>query len=306
MIIVKDLYKKYEKKPALVGMDLTVPTASIYGMVGTNGAGKTTAIKHLAGVLRQDSGTIEFDGEDIWENELLKERIAIIPDDLYFPQGYRMKDMGRFYSGLYSRWNEERFLSMIGTFKLNPLAKIKSFSKGMKKQAAFCLAMSTMPDFLLLDEPIDGLDPIVRKHVWRYIVDDVADRQMSVLVSSHNLKEMEGICDRIGILHNGKTVLERDMESLRGDLHKVQVSFGSGDAVLKTKKRNEPYEGLNILHKESRGTVDLLLVGNTQEEIKNIIGSQEPLVFDMLPLTLEEVFIHELGGEDNAIKELLF
>lgn len=306
MIIVKELYKKYEKKPALEGMDLTIPTASIYGMVGTNGAGKTTAIKHLAGILRQDSGTIEFNGENVWENEALKERIAVIPDELYFQQGYKLDDMGVFYSGIYSRWNEKRFRSMIATFKLNSSAKIKSFSKGMKKQAAFCLAMSIMPDYLLLDEPIDGLDPIVRKQVWKYIVEDVADRQMTVLVSSHNLKEMEGICDRIGILQNGKTVLERDMESLRGDLHKVQVSFGSDDAVSKTKKRNEPYAGLNILHKESRGTVDLLLVGNTQEEIKNIIGSQEPLVFDMLPLTLEEIFIHELGGDDDAINELLF
>ena len=288
-------------------MNMNIPSGSIYGLVGTNGAGKTTVIKHLAGVLQQDAGSIDFDGEDIWENTALKDRIAVIPDELYFPFSYNLNSMGKLYSGLYTNWNEERFREMIDTFRLNPVAYLRSFSKGMKKQAAFCLAMSTMPDYLLLDEPIDGLDPIVRKQVWRYIVDDVAERNMSVLVSSHNLKEMEGICDRIGILQAGRTVLERDMESLKGDLHKIQVSFGSEEARAKNKTlKSDPYEGLNVLHKESRGAVDLLLVGNTQEDIRAAIEEQDPLVFDMLPLTLEEVFIHELGGDDNAINELLF
>lgn len=307
MINVKDLHKKYEDNTALDGMNMNIPSGSIYGLVGTNGAGKTTVIKHLAGVLKQDAGSIDFDGEDIWENTALKDRIAVIPDELYFPFSYNLKSMGKLYKGLYTNWNEERFREMIDTFRLNPVAYLRSFSKGMKKQAAFCLAMSTMPDYLLLDEPIDGLDPIVRKQVWRYIVDDVAERNMSVLVSSHNLKEMEGICDRIGILQAGRTVLERDMESLKGDLHKIQVSFGSEEARAKNKSlKSDPYEGLNVLHKESRGAVDLLLVGNTQEDIRAAIEEQNPLVFDMLPLTLEEVFIHELGGDDNAINELLF
>ena len=309
MISVKDLYKKYENNPALCGMYMNIPTGSIYGLVGTNGAGKTTVIKLLAGILRQDSGSMDYDGEDVWENAVLKDRIAVIPDELYFPYTYSLNDMGKFYSGLYNSWNEERFRDMIVTFKLDSGARIRTFSKGMKKQAAFCLAMSSMPDYLLLDEPIDGLDPIVRKQVWKYIVDDVAERQMSVLVSSHNLKEMEGICDRIGILQNGCTVLERDMESLRGDLHKIQISFGSGNSAAvktKTKKKDNPYGELNVLHKESRGAVDLLLVGNSQEEIRKAIAPQEPLVFDILPLTLEEIFIHELGGDDDAINELLF
>lgn len=307
MISVKDLHKKYEDNTALGGMNMNIPSGSIYGLVGTNGAGKTTVIKHLAGVLQQDAGSIDFDGEDIWENTALKDRIAVIPDELFFPFSYNLNSMGKLYKGLYNNWNEERFREMIETFRLNPVAYLRSFSKGMKKQAAFCLAMSTMPDYLLLDEPIDGLDPIVRKQVWRYIVDDVAERNMSVLVSSHNLKEMEGICDRIGILQAGRTVLERDMESLKGDLHKIQVSFGSEETRAKNKNlKSDPYEGLNVLHEESRGAVDLLLVGNTQEDIRAAIEEQNPLVFDMLPLTLEEVFIHELGGDDNAINELLF
>lgn len=303
MISIKDLYKKYENNVALDGMNMTVPTASIYGLVGTNGAGKTTVIRHLAGVLRQDAGEMDFDGEDVWENAALKDRIAVIPDELYFPHPYNLRNMGKLYKGMYSRWNEERYGEMIGAFKLSDTARIRSFSKGMKKQAAFCLAMSTMPDYLLLDEPIDGLDPIVRKQVWKYIVDDVADRQMTVLVSSHNLKEMEGICDRIGILQSGRTVLEKDMESLKGDLHKIQVSFGNG---INSEEPYDPYEGLNVLHMESRGAVDLLLVANSQEEIREVVESQHPLIFDILPLTLEEVFIHELGGDDDAVNELLF
>lgn len=303
MIRVKDLYKKYENNVALNGMNMTIPTGSIYGLVGTNGAGKTTVIKHLAGVLRQDSGEMDFDGESVYENASLKDRISVIPDELYFPNQYNLNNMGRLYSGLYSRWNEERFREMIKTFRLSETNKIRSFSKGMKKQAAFCLAMSTMPDYLLLDEPIDGLDPIVRRQVWKYIVDDVAGRQMTVLVSSHNLKEMEGICDRIGILQSGRTVLEKDLESLKGDLHKIQVSFGSG---IHSEEQEDPYADLNVLHRETHGAVDLMLVGNTQEEIKAALDPQHPLVFDILPLTLEEVFIHELGGDDDAINELLF
>lgn len=300
MISVKGLSKSYDGNMALDGMDMNIPDASIYGLVGTNGAGKTTVIKLLAGVLRQDSGDIEFSGEKVWENEELKQRIAVIPDELYFPASYSLKNMRDMYKGMYKAWNDERFHEMTAAFNFDEGRRIRTFSKGMKKQAAFCLAMSAMPDFLLLDEPIDGLDPIVRKQVWKYIVEDVVERGMSVLVSSHNLKEMEGICDRIGILQAGRMRVEKDMESLVGDLHKIQVSFG------KNRPAADPYEGLNVLHKESRGTVDLLLVGDPAERIREVVGRSEPLVFDILPLTLEEVFIHELGGDDDAINQLLF
>ena len=300
MITIKELTKTFDGVTALDNMEMTIPTASVYGLVGTNGAGKTTIIKHLAGVLRQDSGEIDFDGQPVWENEALKQRIALIPDDLYFPATYSLRNMRELYRGMYPAWNDERFHEMTATFKLDEARRIRTFSKGMKKQAAFCLVMSAMPDYLLLDEPIDGLDPIVRKQVWRYIVDDVAAREMSVLVSSHNLKEMEGICDRIGIIQNGRMRLERELESLRGDLHKVQVSFG------KNPPATDPYAGLNVLHKESRGTVDLLLIGDPADKVREVIGRSNPLIFDMLPLTLEEVFIHELGGDDDAINELLF
>lgn len=300
MITIRKLHKKYDNFTALDDLDMNIESGSIYGLIGTNGAGKTTLIKHMAGVLRPDSGEILYDGQPVWENNALKARIGLIPDELYFPATATLNSMAALYSGWYGRWNESRFREMVSAFRLDPKARLKSYSKGMKKQAAFSLALAAEPDYLLLDEPIDGLDPIVRKLVWKFIVDDVAAREMSVLVSSHNLREMEGLCDHIGILSHGHMVLEKDYDLLRGDLNKVQVSFGS--KVLPS----DPYEGLRILHKESRGTVDLLVVNGNREEVEQHLKAFEPVILDTLPLTLEEIFIYELGGDDHEISELLF
>lgn len=214
MIYIDNLSKKFDGTLALDGLNMHVPDGSVYGLVGTNGAGKTTIIKHLAGVLRQNSGTILIDGESVWENEKLKARIGVIHDELYFPSGYSLKNMSSMYKSMYPLWNEDRFHEMTRIMQLDESRRLSTFSKGMKKQAMFCLVMSTMPDYLLLDEPLDGLDPIVRKLVWKFLIDDVADRQMTVLVSSHNLKDMEEICDHIGIISNGKMILERDRKSV--------------------------------------------------------------------------------------------
>ena len=226
----------------------------------------------------------------------------MIHDDLYFPSGYTLKNMSSMYSAAYPKWNADRFREMTRILRLDEKRRISTFSKGMKKQAMFCLVMSTMPDYLLLDEPLDGLDPIVRKLVWRFLIDDVADRGMTVLVSSHNLKDMEEICDHIGIISNGKMVLERDLDTIKTSLHKIQVSFGGNDSIDASKR----YEGLNILHKESRGTVDLMIIDNDIEEARQIINRSEPVLFDILPLSLEEVFIYELGGENDEIRKLVF
>ncbi len=326
MIRIEGLSKKFDGQLALDGLNMNVPDGSVYGLVGTNGAGKTTIIKHLAGVWHQDKGTIEYDGENIWENEKLKSRIGVIHDDLYFPSGYTLKDMGKMYRSAYPTWNEERFHEMTKIMKLDEGKRVQSFSKGMKKQAMFSLVMSTMPEYLLLDEPLDGLDPIVRKLVWKFLIDDVADRGMTVLVSSHNLKDMEEICDHIGIISNGKMVLERDLDTIKTSLHKIQVSFGDISAIGVSikgtgsegsedgdeKETNEaaaefdPYKGLNILHRETRGTVDLMIIDNDIEEARKIINKNNPILFDILPLSLEEVFIYELGGENDEIRKLVF
>ena len=299
MIRLQGVNKKFGSFPALTDLSMIIPTGSIYGLIGVNGAGKTTLIKTMAGVLRADSGSIQYDGSGIWENTALKSKIALIPDELYFPEGYSLKNMDAIYSGIYPSWDGERFQELIGTFHLDPAARLRTFSKGMKKQAMFCLALAARPEYLLLDEPIDGLDPIVRRMVWNTIVDDVASRSMTVLISSHNLKELEGICDHIGILSHGRMLLEKDYDELRGDLHIVQAAYGS------TEDTSGFYDGLDVLRRERRGSIDLLIIRGTSDEIEEHIQKHDPVVFDMLPLTLEEIFIYELGGENDEINELL-
>ncbi len=211
MIRVLDVTKRFEDTLALDGLTMTVPKGSIYGLMGLNGAGKTTIIKHLAGFLKEDEGDITIDGEYVMDNEELKKRVVFIPDDLFFFRSYSMKEMAAYFSRIYPAWDQERFETMASDFQLNTGSNIGKFSKGMKKQAAFCLAMATKPDYLILDEPVDGLDPIVRHKLWHYIMADVADREMTVLISSHNAKEMEDVCNYIGIMSHGKMVLEGDL-----------------------------------------------------------------------------------------------
>lgn len=300
MITVNNVSKSFEGFMALSNLEMNVKKGSIYGLVGTNGAGKTTVIKHIAGVYKEDQGLIQIEGEPVYDNAFIKERIGYVPDDLYFFGSYSLKEMGRFYKGVYPNWDQGRFDAMITRFGLNPNQKLTQFSKGMQKQVTFILTMSTRPDYLILDEPIDGLDPIVRKSVWKYIVDDVAERKMTVLVSSHNLREMENICDAIGIISAGKMVIERDLDELRSDIHKVQLAFsdkGKAEAEL---------EALNILHREHRGSVELLIIRNRKDEVEAVMEKVKPVIFDMLPLTLEEIFIYELGGADDEIQGIIF
>ena len=214
MIKLQNVTKRFGDYMALDDFSLTVPKGSVYGLMGLNGAGKTTIIKHLAGYLVQDEGLITIAGEEVISNENVKRKTAIIPDELFFFRGYSLNEMGKYYKRIYPSWEEDRFREMMEDFGLNAKANLAKFSKGMKKQAAFCLAMATMPDYLILDEPVDGLDPIVRHKLRRYVMDDVADRQMTVLVSSHNAKEMEDICDYIGIIAGGKMIFEGDLLEL--------------------------------------------------------------------------------------------
>jgi len=300
MIQVSNVSKSFDHFQVLTDLNLTVKKGSIYGLVGTNGSGKTTIIKHITGILRQDEGKITIDDQNVFDNTTIKAKMGFIPDDLFFFSTYNLKEMGKFYRALYPNWNQERFLTMVSQFGLDNQRKLSKFSKGMQKQAAFILTMSVMPDYLILDEPIDGLDPIIRKLVWKTIVEDVADREMTVLVSSHNLRELEGICDCIGILSGGKMMIERDLDELKSDIHKIQIAYGE------EMKSENPYTGLNILHQENRGSVDLLIIRNRKDVVESIISESKPLLFDMLPLSLEEIFIYELGGEKNEFHNILF
>ena len=296
MIKVKDLYKVIDGEVVLDHLNMHVEEGSIYGLIGPNGAGKTTLIRHLVGVLKQDSGKIFIESQPVYENIELKRKIGYISDAMYFIET-NLERNAKVYKDLYPSWNQDRFEELYKTFKLNPTKKIQTFSKGMRKQASFCLIMSTMPEYLILDEPIDGLDPVARKLVWKYIIDDVAQRNLTVLISSHNLKELEGIVDHVGILYKGKIMKEFDLEYIQTHIHKIQVSFGDEEVNL---------DALNIACQEERGSVKILIIEDSLSHIRKVIGEKAPLIFDILPLSLEELFMYEVGGEDDDIQKLIF
>ena len=231
MIEVKNTVKRFGEFAALDGVSLTVPAGSVYGLVGPNGAGKSTLIRCLTGIYQADEGTLSIDGQPVWENEALKSRVAAIPDDwYYFPQA-TIRDMCRFYRGFYSRFSMERYEKLKEVFEIDEKRTLRRLSKGMQKQAAFWLMLSCMPDCLILDEPVDGLDPVMRRQVWSLVLGDVAQRNMTVLVSSHNLRELEDVCDHVGILDRGKVLLERSLAQLQDNMVKLQVVFKDGGDV---------------------------------------------------------------------------
>jgi ABC-2 type transport system ATP-binding protein len=298
MIEIRNLTKTFDGFKALDDLNMHVRRGSIYGLVGVNGSGKTTLIKHLTGVYRPDKGEVLVDGQPVCDNVGVHERMSYIADDLYFFSMYNLKGFSEYYRKLYPNWNQQRYEEMVKQFGLNETQKLTKFSKGMQKQAAFILAMSAMPEVLVLDEPLDGLDPLIRRVVIRDIVEDVAEREMTVLVSSHNLKDMEGLCDCIGIISKGTMLLERDLDDLKSDVHKIQTVLPEGTKA--------PVDGLNVLFSEKRGSVDMFIIRGDGEEIENRFRALQPAVFDLLPMTLEEIFIYETGGDKDEFKEILF
>jgi len=298
MIDVKGIFKSYEEQEALNDVHLSVQKGSIYGLLGTNGAGKTTLLKILAGIYKQDKGEVLINGSAIYENEWIKDRIIFLSDFLYFFSHYTVRQMANYYKSMYSSWNEERYHALKEVFELDENKKIQRFSKGMQRQVAFWLALSSMPDVFILDEPFDGLDPVMRKKVKNLILQDVAEREMTVLVSSHNLREVEDFCDYVGILHKGKMLFERDLDDLKSDIHKVQVAF-------KDEFPKEFLQSLRVLYKEKRGSVMLFIVKGEREEVLSQIEQFNPVIVDLLPLTLEEIFIYEMGDVGYAIQNIL-
>ncbi len=294
MICVHELVKRFENFTALDHLNLTVPDGAIYGLVGPNGAGKTTIIRHLTGVMRPDSGTAEIDGAPVYENIGVKSRIASIPDEVFhFPQA-TIRDMMRFYKGIYPNFDETLYGRLGEVFELGEKQMMRRLSKGMKKQAAFWLALCCRPDYLILDEPVDGLDPVMRRQVWSLILDDANQRGATVLVSSHNLRELEDVCDHVGIMNHGKMLLERSLSELQENIVKVQLVT-----------ENPLPEGLDLLHESATGRVRTLIVRGGQREVQQSISQTLPIFCDLVPLSLEEIFIYELGGADYAIKNII-
>ena len=298
MLEVKNVVKTFDGFRALDGLTMTVPKGAVYGLVGPNGAGKSTIIRHLAGIYRQDSGEVLLDGQPVYENTGAKRRMAVIGDDwYYFPQA-GIREMAKFFAGIYPDFSWERYEKLKQVFPLDEKMMLRRMSKGMQKQAAFWLALSAMPDYLILDEPVDGLDPVMRRQVWSLLLGDVADRGTTVLVSSHNLRELEDVCDHVGILNKGRVLLERSLSDLQDNTVKLQVAYqGVTEPVL-------PVE-LNILHRSHVGRVYTYIVRGSSQEILRRMQITEPVLLESIPLTLEEIFIYELGGVEYAAKDIL-
>lgn len=299
MINTVDVVKQFNGFYALNGVNINVEKGSVYGLVGPNGAGKSTIIRHLVGVYRQDSGEILIDGQPVYENPAIKERIAFIPDDLYRFGADTITDMMKFFRGIYPSFDMERFEKLKDVFEIVNIKKpVRRMSKGMQKQVAFWLAICCNPDVLILDEPVDGLDPVMRRQVWGLMMQDVAERGTTVLVSSHNLRELEDVCDTVGIMNKGKILLERSLSSLQGNITKLQVVFPEGFDI-------SSLHDFNIINQTKLGSVNTLIVRGTQEEVRTRIQAYNPVLVDALPLTLEEIFIYELGGENYAVKDII-
>ncbi len=304
MITADNVTKRFGSMNALDGLSLNVEKGSVYGLVGPNGAGKTTFIKALMGVWRIDGGEILLDGEKIYENENAKKRIVYVSDDLFFYPAYTVAQTARMYSEIYPGWDEELFKKLGSIFKIDLSRKVIRLSKGMQKQVAFWIGISCRPEVLILDEPIDGLDPVMRRNTWRLILSEVAERGMTVLISSHNLRELEDVCDHVGIVFNGKTVIEKSLDDVKGNIHKIQLAYSLNDAEYE-KKLEQIRSSLEILHESRIGSVSCLIIKGDTEKVRELIYSTSPAVLDIIPLTLEEVFIYELGGMGYEFENIL-
>ena len=296
MIEAKQLIKQFGKLRALDGLSIQVPEGSIYGLVGPNGAGKSTLIRCLTGVYRPEQGAVTLDGEPVWENPGVKRKIACIPDEIfYFPQA-SIAGMADFYAGIYPTFDRELFRRLGQVFELPKGSPIRRFSKGMQKQAAFWLAIFVRPEVLILDEPVDGLDPVMRRQVWQLLLSDVSQNGTTVLVSSHNLRELEDVCDRVGIVDHGRMLLERSLSELQENIVKVQMVPAEGNGLP---------DGLKVVHQSQAGRLLTLVVRGSGEEIRATLEAASPVYFDLLPLSLEEIFIYELGGVSHEIRQII-
>ncbi|OES45006.1 ABC transporter ATP-binding protein [Domibacillus iocasae] len=298
MIKADHVSKRFGRFEAVKDVHVHVKKGSIYGLLGSNGAGKTTLLKMLSGIIQADQGKPMIEGEVIFERPDIKKRILFIPDQPYFFHQTSLLQMASFYEAVYDRWSTERFHQLHGHFDFDPKAKLSRMSKGMQRQAAFILTLSAMPDALILDEPFDGLDPVVRQQVKNLLIQDVSSREMTVLVSSHNLREMEDFCDAVGVMHKGRILYERDLEELKIDVSKLQVAF--------KKMPDETFlKGMEVIHFEKRGRVLTCIVRGNEGDIDRHVRAYEPAIYDVLPLTLEEIFTYEMGSVGYEIRNLI-
>ena len=292
MLELKNVTKTFGTFKALDNLTMAVPRGAVYGLVGPNGAGKSTAIRHITGIYRPDSGSVTLEGLPVYENPNIKQTIGYIPDDVFFFPAATMEEMRRFYKGMYPNFDDALFDRLCEAFQLPRKGQIRRFSKGMQKQAAFHLTLACRPEILILDEPVDGLDPVMRRQVMSLILSDMAERGTTVLISSHNLRELEDVCDHVGIMDHGKMLLERSLADMQGSTVKVQMV---GDVP----------EKLEVLHETASGRLKTLVVRGSAGDVTRTVAAAKPDYFDVLPLSLEEIFIYELGGVNYEVKNII-
>ena len=299
MIEVKGLDKKFDNIQALRQVSANIQKGSIFGLIGSNGAGKSTFLRLLAGIYRPDAGEILIDGQPVYENEALKQKIFYISDDQFFFPNSNMEEMANYFAVIYDKFSFTKFRELTDLFRLDSRRKLNTFSKGMQKQAHIILALACQPEYLFCDETFDGLDPVMRQAVKRLLADAVVEHQLTPIIASHNLRELEDICDHIGLLHQGGVIFERELASLQSDIHKVQCAFAEP-------KKPEDFTGLNIITTEQQGSLSILVVRGDSAHTEACIKAMQPLYYELLPLTLEEIFITEMEVLGYDIQQLIY
>ena len=299
MIEIKNLSKSFDgKEYVLENLNCCIKDNAIYGLVGANGAGKSTLLRLINSIYKADEGTILIDNENAYDNESLKQEMVFVPDDLYFYPGYSLMDMAEFYKSLYHNFDMNYVINIANTLKLNPNAKISSFSKGMKRQCALICALACNAKYIFLDETFDGLDPVVRKFFKKLLSDAMSKKDSTIIMTSHNLRELEDICDNLGLLYKGNILFESDIDTLKTNMFKVQISL-KGDFDKKTFKK------LKILSYKKVGSVATLIIDEEGKDSRKYLESLNPVILDYLPLTLEEVFIYQMEALGYEFENLI-
>lgn len=299
MIKADNLTKRFQGVTAVDHIHAEIQDGTVFGLIGTNGAGKSTFLRMAAGILKPDEGTITLDGEAVFEDIRVKARCFYIPDEPYFLGNGTADDMKTFYQGIYPNFDTDRFGKLLKSFELDGRRKIQTFSKGMKKQLAVLLGICAGTDYLFCDETFDGLDPVMRQTVKSLFANDIEERNLTPVIASHNLRELEDICDHVGLLHRGGMLLSKDLDDMKMNIHKVQC-------VLPAGLDRTNLQDLDIMTTEQRGSLLTLTVRGQREEIQARMQSYHPVFFEMIPLSLEEIFISETEVAGYDIKKLIF
>lgn len=297
MIELKGVTKNFDNFKALENIDLTIPKGSAFGLLGSNGAGKSTILRLLSGIYKAEDGNVLIDGEEVYDNIPIKQKVFFINDETIQFSNFTLNELKNFYKGFYPNFSQELFEKLRNNINLPLNKKLSQFSKGMKRQAIVITALACQTDYLLLDEAFDGLDPTMRIIVKRMIVDAIIDRDLTTIISSHNLKEINEVCDTVALLHEGKIIFSKDLDSVKGNIHKIQTAFPESYTA-------EDFSELQIMHFEKNQSIYYMIIKGDEDEIRKQLAPKNPLILDVIPLSLEEIFIYEmevLGYDYNKI-----